>query len=407
MTSKVARPPAAIQAFSSGPPPSTPTARPPAPRLAGTLLALALASSLAACGGTGDTGGSGGSGEGGSGVGPGGSGAGGSFGNGGSTGSGSNLDESSACATSAVEGKTLPVVMFIMFDKSGSMLEDQKWSTAKAALTAFFQDPATNGLSVGLRFFPDDSPAAGCNDQQCSIDACSQPLVPPAPLSDKPSSGDPQQKALIDAVDSKSPGGETPMYAALGGAESWATTNAQQGTTRTVVVLVTDGEPTTCNTDVLSISNLAKNAHDSAGVLTYAIGMPGSSSAQLDQIAAAGGTTSAFIAPAGDLAGKLVEALLGIQKSQIACSFDMPTPSGPGDVIDPGKVNVNYYDGSGTFKTMPKAAGLDSCPTSYAWYYDDPANPKTIQLCPSTCAELQNNPDALIKILLGCETVVK
>ena len=78
-----------------------------------------------------------------------------------------------------------------------------------------------------------------------------------------------------------------------------------------------------------------------------------------------------------------------------------------GEVVDPGKVNVNYYSGSGSFVTMPRVDGLGSCPTTYAWYYDDPALPKTINLCPSTCAELQGNPDAVVKILLGCETVVK
>ncbi len=369
--------------------------------LAGVISSVAL---LAACdGGTADTTSAGG--QGGQGA-SGGGGSGGSFLTGGGD-TGQTIDEDSACATSAVEGKALPVTMLIMFDKSASMLEDQKWAGAKAALISFFQNDATAGLSIGLRFFPDDDPAAGCNDQACSIDACSQPLVPPAPLTTAPASSDPQQKALVDAVNAKSPSGQTPMYAALGGAEAWAQQNAIEGETNTVVVLVTDGEPTTCNTDVGAIAGLAKEAHDSAGVLTYAIGMFGSNQDQLDQIAAAGGTDKALLASAGSVSTELVVALTSIQKAQIACTFDVPAPAMPGDVVDPGKVNVNYHDGSGSVVTLPRVAGLADCPSTYAWYYDDPVMPTTIQLCPATCASVQNDPDALVKILLGCETVVK
>ncbi|MEZ4295349.1 MAG: vWA domain-containing protein [Polyangiaceae bacterium] len=320
---------------------------------------------------------------------------------GGST--GNTISEDSACATAAIEGETLPVTMLIMFDRSASMLEDQKWAGAKAALIAFFQDQDSAGFSVGLRFFPDDAPVPGCNDQACSIDACAQPLVEPGLLTAAPASSDPQQKALVDAVNATSPAGQTPMYAALGGAESWAKASVAKGQKNTVVVLVTDGEPTTCNTDIDAIASLAKDAHDTAGVTTYAIGMLGSDQAQLDKVASAGGTEKALLATAGSVATKLGEALAGIQKAQIACSFDVPA----GDSTDTDKINVNYHDGSGKVVTLPKVDSEAACPASYAWYYDDNAAPKVIHLCPATCAEAQGNPDALIKILLGCETIAK
>jgi hypothetical protein len=361
---------------------------------------------LAACGGgkAGSTGGAGGHGAGGN-DGGGGTdlGGGGGLGVGGG---GGGIDEHSACATSAVEGKKIPVTMLIMFDKSGSMLEDQKWAGAKAALIAFFQDPESAGASVGLRFFPDDAPVPGCDDKQCSIDACSKPLVPPAPLVAAGADGDPQEKALVDAVNSKNPAGETPMFAALGGAEAWAMANAK-GDTQTVVILATDGEPTTCNTDVDAIAALAKDAHDKSGVLTYAFGMPGSNQTQLDKIAAGGGTQKAILADAGEVVSKLGAALASIQKAKIACAFDLPGPSKPGDMVDPGKVNVNYYDGTGAYETIPRYDSLAACTDAPGWYYDDPMMPKQIHLCPTTCKNVQNNPDALIKILLGCATIVK
>jgi von Willebrand factor type A domain len=370
---------------------------------AGILLSAAV---FTACDGGATAAATASGGSGGQGASGGDGGSAGSFITGGSDG-GPTIDEDSACATSAVEGKTLPVTMLIMFDKSASMLEDQKWAGAKAALISFFQNDETAGLSIGLRFFPDDQPASGCNDQVCSIEACSQPLVPPAPLTSAPASSDPQQKALVDAVNAKTPSGQTPMYAALGGAEKWAKENAVPGEASTVVVLVTEGEPTTCNTDIGAIASLAEDARVAAGVFTYTIGMFGSNAAQLDQIAAAGGTEKALLADAGSVSIKLVEALTSIKKAQIACTYDLPAASMPGEVVDPGKVNVNYKNGSGQVITLPRVDGAAACPNTYAWYYDDPAMPTAIQLCPGTCAELQNDPSALVKILLGCETVVK
>src|SRR5262245_23249457 len=71
---------------------------------------------------------------------------------------------SNACAEAVITPEQAPLTMYIMFDKSGSMLFDQKWAGAVSALIAFFQDPDSAGLNVALRFFPDDAPTAGCNE---------------------------------------------------------------------------------------------------------------------------------------------------------------------------------------------------------------------------------------------------
>lgn len=99
------------------------------------------------------------------------------------TGSGGGGGISNECASAVIEGDPIPVTMYIMFDKSGSMLFDQKWTGAKTALIAFFQDSDSAGLSVALRFFPDDDPVAGCNDVACSASACAAPLALPVTAS--------------------------------------------------------------------------------------------------------------------------------------------------------------------------------------------------------------------------------
>ena len=50
---------------------------------------------------------------------------------------------------------------------------------------------------------------------------------------------------------------------------------------------------------------------------------------------------------------------------------------------------------------------MDACGTNgKGWYYDDPDAPKTINLCPSSCEQVQNDPNAKLEIVLGCDTVV-
>jgi len=366
------------------------------PCVRGLLAAATLATAIG-CGGspTQATGGNGGS------AGAGGSEDGGSFGFGGQAGGGPIVGEDDACAKAAIEGEPVPVTMFLMFDKSGSMLDDQKWAGAKAALVAFFQNPESAGLSIALRFFPSNDPAPGCNETACDANACAQPLVDAGPLNAQPASGDPQQAALVAAVNATSPGGETPMFAALAGAEQWAQAHAGDG--KVVVVLVTDGEPNGCNEDPAAIAGLAAVAKD-AGVLTYAIGMEGSNEDQMNLIATAGGTGSAFFVGAGSVHTALLAAFEQIKTTQIACTFDVPAPA-DGSTVDPTLVNVNVVSSGGQTTTLPEVADENACGSGAGWHYDDPASPTQILLCPASCQAAQADIGAKVKILLGCATV--
>jgi hypothetical protein len=243
----------------------------------------------------------------------------------GGEGGGPLIDEDDACATGAVVGETVPVTMFLVFDKSGSMLDDQKWAGAKAALTAFFQDDESAGLRVALRFFPDDAPVPGCDEQACSVDACAVPLVDVGELTPAPASSDPQQKALVEAIDAVTPSGETPMFPALAGAAKWATEHATPGE-KMVVVLVTDGEPNGCNEDMDAIAGVAADALASAGVLTYAIGMSGSSPEQMNQLAVAGGTGASLVIGGGSVHTALLAALSDIKTAELSCTLALPSP---------------------------------------------------------------------------------
>jgi hypothetical protein len=65
----------------------------------------------------------------------------------------------SACVGQTQGAQEVEVDMYIMLDRSGSMLDatgagPTKWDAIRMALTSFVQDPQSNGLGVGLQYFP-------------------------------------------------------------------------------------------------------------------------------------------------------------------------------------------------------------------------------------------------------------
>ena len=154
----------------------------------GLILAASVAASAWGCGANPTTssqtggGGSGGgttAGSGGTSSGTGAGDIGGGIGGGiGGSGGGNTGGSGGSCAGTTVDGKLIPLDMYIMLDKSGSMTDTTgangngppKWDAVTAALKAFFDDQGSNGLGVGLQFFP--LTAAGVPDTCTSSAQC-------------------------------------------------------------------------------------------------------------------------------------------------------------------------------------------------------------------------------------------
>jgi hypothetical protein len=96
--------------------------------------------------------------------------------------SGSSGDDAGlgACGADTQTAKQLPVDILVMLDASGSMMEKTganaagptKWAGVKSALTAFFADPKSAGLGVGLQVFPvkhPGAPASCTSNAQCTV----------------------------------------------------------------------------------------------------------------------------------------------------------------------------------------------------------------------------------------------
>ena len=369
-----------------------------AKRLVGIWLRAAAGSiALAVACGAAEDGGSIAGGDGGA-TAAGGSGAG-SSGSGATTGSGGGLlidsgsaagalTDGNACATETQKAEPLPLDIYIMLDKSGSM-GGGKWTSTVSAITSFVNDSQSAGIGVGLDFFP-DSP-------QCSPSTYSNPSVPINVLPGNAGS-------VIGALGGTSPNGGTPTVPAMQGALSYAQTHAIKNPDHVVViVLATDGQPNDCSSSVGAASGIAQQGvNGSPKILTFVIGV-GSALSNLNQIAQAGGTNAAFIVDtSGNVGQQFIDALNKIRGAALACEYLIPTPEG--GVVDHQKVNVTFTPLGGQPETWPKYANQAACPAAgNGWYYDNDAAPTKILLCPSTCSMVKNT-KGQVDVLFGCAT---
>jgi hypothetical protein len=343
-----------------------------------------------------------------------------------------SLDPDAACGTGSATASLVPVSMFVMFDRSGSMVMNQepptRWDNAAAALTMFFQDPGAADLAIALRFFPHDQPAAGCTNNSmtgCIAADCSQPLVPlmadPLVLLPKltadPAPMDIHEGALVASVTASVPvtgggamSGGTPTSAALEGAVTWAA--AYQAAhprpeQQTVVVFVTDGEPFGCNEDTDDIAQIAANAFMTSNIRTYVVGLTDEADSLdfLDDLAAAGDTGSAFIVTDGATAATdLVTTLKAIQGDSLSCNFPFPMAV-DGGMPDPTRINVDYTPGVAGSAPIPffHVDNEAACPLDQpAWYYDNNTAPTQINLCPFACMTVGADSAAKLDIQIGC-----
>ncbi|RYE91258.1 MAG: VWA domain-containing protein, partial [Myxococcales bacterium] len=312
----------------------------------------------------------------------------------------------SACECAGTSAAAVPVQlsMYVMLDKSGSMLDPvegagTRWEAVKSALNQFFASPEAAGIEVALNFFPLQAPGGP---------ACGEAYyyTPAVAMSSLPGPGGAQSAALSAAMAATTPSGGTPTQAALGAAlhyaSDWKTAFPKD---KTIVVLATDGQPGDgCGATVENSSAAAATGFQgSPSVPTYVIGV-GSNLTALDAVAQAGGTGTAFLVNDGNT-GAFLQALQQIKLQAVACEFALPAPAT--GTLDYDKVNVQYTPGgTTTAQYFTNAADAASCGAqTSAWYYDSASAPTKILLCPATCSLVQADPSAKVSIQLGCDTI--
>ncbi|HXX70429.1 MAG TPA: hypothetical protein VEK07_24825 [Polyangiaceae bacterium] len=240
--------------------------------------------------------------------------------------------------------------------------------------------------------------------------------------------------ALVTSLQGRHPAGSTPTQAALQGAVNTASTYAQAHPSDTVViVLATDGapdetadsstglcaevDPSVADAQVAQVAAAAFAGTPS--IQTFAIGVftpddVAAGTATLNQIATSGGTGSPFIINATSEAGgagvaqQFIDALAQVRAASLPCQFTLPAAAG----VNLGQLNVSYTSGAGAISTVSYVETPGACnPSTGGWYYDaDPAEggtPTMIDVCPTTCTELKSDPNGIVTIVLGCQTIVR
>ena len=350
-----------------------------------------------------------------------------------------------ACAADKTKAETSPLDIYIMLDKSASMDDAggnnvKKWDAVTGALKHFVQQPGAPGISVGIQYFglPPGGGAPQCNTS-CNSDAdCGAPSCGPcfgagfgfpgvcmgASGGDSCSAADYAKPdveiadltapgvadALVKSISKQKPETNTPTAPALQGAIDHARDWAQKNPSHVVIALLaTDGEPTECDPqEIPAIAQIAAaGVSGTPKVLTFIIGV-GSSLSNLNDLASAGGTQSAFLCDTGaDVNAQFLAALQTIRGAALGCSYKIPVPEK--GTPDYQKVNVQYTPGDGgKAQLFPHVANAAQCPAGGdGWFYDNEQAPTQITLCDATCQKVQKDSKGEVDVLLGCETVVK
>lgn len=312
-----------------------------------------------------------------------------------------------ACVGMEATAEQLPVDLFAVVDGSASMADAtstgvSKWYATKAAFRSFLGD-APRDMRFGLSLFP----LPGDDTASCSEGNYREAAIPFSDVSQMAAGA----LAQLEAVQ---PGGQTPTGPAFTAALRLAQAYGAEHRDRSVVVvLATDGLPTTCApTDVAALADLAEAALNSpAHVRTLVVAsksLDGADETGFQRIARAGGTERAlFIDPRGDFAAQLRNALGATATRKVSCDLAMPEPP-LGKRLDYDSINV-IIDSDGERQTLPRVAGPEACKNG-GWYYDvDPTEgaASRLNVCQSACERVGSDAAAKLRVELGCQTIVK
>jgi hypothetical protein len=347
------------------------------------------------------------------------------------------LTPDAACASSAVETLPIPLDMYVVLDRSGSMNLPQalpvgnttpgggdcnvgdatasRWCYSINALDKFFGSSAAAGTQMALQFFP----AGGCTTSPspllfgcCSSGACCKGALEAAPdvIGMLPEA----RPSFITALNAATPWADrTPIEAALRGIIQYTKTAARPSR-QMMGLLITDGGPEGCQSSAATLAALVSAHLSATGVPIYIVGTQGAAYSWLESLAAIGGAPLHDQHCAGGVkpchfydvgAGKpdvFIEVLQQIQRAAIACTFAMPSTDA--GLADPNEVALALTpSGASSAARVPHVPSVADCASAAGFFYDDNSSPNVISLCPSSCDALRAGDGGKVELLLGCK----
>ena len=85
---------------------------------------------------------------------------------------------------------------------------------------------------------------------------------------------------------------------------------------------------------------------------------------------------------------------------KLGCELKYPSSA----ESDPTKLVVTFTPKGQPVQSLTQVTDVSKCGTvANAWYYDNPAKPTKIILCPSTCTVANGSPEAKLEALVGCK----
>jgi hypothetical protein len=324
--------------------------------------------------------------------------------------------------------------LLFLLDRSGSMHlsvsgDQTRWTMTKSGLQGLLQ-ALPSETQAGLTMFPNgDDPITCCDitaDNIITCGNCGAGELPGTEMRcdsgsyvDLPVGMAPLGGGQLDDIMSYVSSADdefywgTPLAPALDGAIDGALNLGMGGVTS--VVLLTDGRPTSCDTDADPEANDIQRAVDAAtsglqtAVRTYVVGVIDGEAAahpgNLSRIAEAGGTARyagcgdasdcAYSVNVGNFEADLHDALASIALESMSCSYDLPEVEG--GAPDYEAVNITVTS-EGQTVTIPRDTGhLDG--------WDYLAGNEQVQLYGQACELLKGDSAAEVEVVVGCQTV--
>jgi hypothetical protein len=123
----------------------------------------------------------------------------------------------------------------------------------------------------------------------------------------------------------------------------------------------------------------------------------------LELAAQTGGETLPICATDWTVLFKQLESAV-VSSAPIPCDFAIPAEPSNAGTLDTSAVQVVFTPPGGNEEQFPLATGADKCGAQTAWYYNDPADPTRIELCPAACESVKQGGD--VNIAFGCEPII-
>ncbi len=368
----------------------------------------------------------------------------------------------SACATAEYDAHQAPAALLVVLDRSSSMTDNNKWNFAAQAVVQALDQDIFDSMYVGLY----SAPSGNVTGPECILGtpvACQAPPFPQVNLAlastQKSMATSGVRHDIMTWLTANSPdsgfGDASPIYAALqsaiGALQAWS----QPG--KRIILLVTDGT-ISCNqfssrpgymdcngcshdwedpNNIVSLLSQA-NSDPNKPIETFVVGVPGADTydAQgcsyppyhmrlaLSAIAAAGSPTNVpptctgktfsqgggdpqvschFDLTQGNFNTQALSDTISLVRGKVlGCTFDLPQPDG--GMLDPNQVNVEYTVNGNAVQLYKRKDPANLCAAMGCWDYS-PGGDK-VQLVGKACDDVQGTPDAQVKIIVGCQTLI-